>query len=163
MFPTNFVWRDCRKNDYVEKRLNGSPRVQWHVIKTVSLWLVYLWFILVHFLFVLQNTFDTSPLFSSLSSLQNGFRKTNSVQIEESLSLTKFWCIHRQRSTGTFLIGLPDREIMLENPLERQKRLDMRQTSMYRPVPGDPVVFQTLFSHRERFRRFLLIRTDRET
>ena len=45
--------------------------------------------------------------------------------------------------------GLSDGEIMLGNPWERQKGVDMRQISEYRPVSSDLVVFQTLFPYRE--------------
>ena len=51
-----------------------------------------------------------------------------------------------QRSTGTFRTGLPDGEIMLENPRKRPKGVDMRQITEYRPVPGAPVVFSYIIS-----------------
>ena len=38
---------------------------------------------------------------------------------------------------------------MLENPWESQKWLDRPQISEYQQVSSDPVVFQTLFPHRE--------------
>ena len=38
---------------------------------------------------------------------------------------------------------------MLENPLERQKRVNLQKISHNRPVSGDLVVSQTLFSNRE--------------
>ena len=54
-----------------------------------------------------------------------------------------------QRSTGTFPTGLPDGEIMLENPREGPKGMNMRKITEYRPVPGGPEVFLTLFPRRE--------------
>ena len=51
--------------------------------------------------------------------------------------------------TEAFLTDLLDYVLVLEYPLERQKRVNLRKINHYRPVPGDSVVSQKLFSKRE--------------
>ena len=51
--------------------------------------------------------------------------------------------------TVTFLTGLLDELLMLENQLEHQKRVNLQKISHYRSVSGDPVVSKTLFSYRD--------------
>ena len=45
--------------------------------------------------------------------------------------------------------GLPNEEVMFENPPERPDRACTWFVTGYRPVIGVPVVFQHLFTHRE--------------
>ena len=51
--------------------------------------------------------------------------------------------------TEAFLTDLLDYVLVLEYPLECQKRVNLRKINHYRPVPGDSVVSQKLFSKRE--------------